>query len=431
MFGNPGYFQPNIFVGNSLIVGDGSIFNQNNGSSWQSVIVGAYSPYLGIPASPAYSYQPGYVAVGLDAGWAASGQGSIAIGSFAMQGIQLPITNSIAIGQRSMQSAKGSPGIGLGIDTLKNNTTGANNIAIGNAAGKANLTGVGNVYIGDGRSSLGGGGGSYNTIVGDMHIAGDGNIANYCTVIGAQIAAPSINQTIFIGTGDGLSRLNFDGTGLNWNFTPDGTNTSFRVGQVANAVNFLTVVNSTTGTFPSLASAGNDANIGFAYSTKGNSAHQFYTNAFGSIQFQITHTASAVNRIGITGAAASASPGIASSGNDTNIGIVYATKGSGAHYFQVNGSNQALVTSTANAVNQLNITGSATGNNIPISASGSDVNIGITIAQKGTAVFGMTGQTTATTIGAAGGAAALPATPLGYLQLTINGTSCKIPYYNP
>lgn len=37
--------------------------------------------------------------------------------------------------------------------------------------------------------------------------------------------------------------------------------------------------------------------------------------------------------------------------------------------------------------------------------------------------------TTATTVGAAGGASALPATPTGYLTVNVNGTAQKIPYY--
>ena len=37
---------------------------------------------------------------------------------------------------------------------------------------------------------------------------------------------------------------------------------------------------------------------------------------------------------------------------------------------------------------------------------------------------------TATTIGAAGGASALPATPVGYITVNISGTNYKIPYYN-
>lgn len=45
--------------------------------------------------------------------------------------------------------------------------------------------------------------------------------------------------------------------------------------------------------------------------------------------------------------------------------------------------------------------------------------------------FGLANQTTATTIGAAGAAAALPANPLGYVAINVNGTSVKVPYYNP
>ena len=37
---------------------------------------------------------------------------------------------------------------------------------------------------------------------------------------------------------------------------------------------------------------------------------------------------------------------------------------------------------------------------------------------------------TATTVGAAGGASTLPLTPVGYLQISVGGTTYKIPYYN-
>ena len=39
--------------------------------------------------------------------------------------------------------------------------------------------------------------------------------------------------------------------------------------------------------------------------------------------------------------------------------------------------------------------------------------------------------TTTTTVGAAGGASALPATPLGYVTTVINGVTVKIPSYPP
>jgi hypothetical protein len=39
------------------------------------------------------------------------------------------------------------------------------------------------------------------------------------------------------------------------------------------------------------------------------------------------------------------------------------------------------------------------------------------------------GSTTATTVGAAGGGSALPATPIGYLIINVAGTNVKVPYY--
>ena len=41
-----------------------------------------------------------------------------------------------------------------------------------------------------------------------------------------------------------------------------------------------------------------------------------------------------------------------------------------------------------------------------------------------------TGGKNSSTVGAAGGASALPATPLGYIKVLIDGTTCKIPYFN-
>lgn len=45
--------------------------------------------------------------------------------------------------------------------------------------------------------------------------------------------------------------------------------------------------------------------------------------------------------------------------------------------------------------------------------------------------FALTGQTTSTTVGIAGAAAALPSTPYGYLNTTINGIAVKLPFYIP
>jgi hypothetical protein len=47
----------------------------------------------------------------------------------------------------------------------------------------------------------------------------------------------------------------------------------------------------------------------------------------------------------------------------------------------------------------------------------------------GPAVEWLTGEF-GTSVGAAGGASALPATPTGYLSILVNGAVKKIPYYN-
>jgi len=47
-----------------------------------------------------------------------------------------------------------------------------------------------------------------------------------------------------------------------------------------------------------------------------------------------------------------------------------------------------------------------------------------------TGALSLAGQAVGTTVGAAGAASALPANPLGYLTLVVNGTTVRLPYYN-
>jgi hypothetical protein len=42
----------------------------------------------------------------------------------------------------------------------------------------------------------------------------------------------------------------------------------------------------------------------------------------------------------------------------------------------------------------------------------------------------LTSATTASNVGSAGSASALPATPSGYIRISINGTPYKLPYYS-
>lgn len=61
-------------------------------------------------------------------------------------------------------------------------------------------------------------------------------------------------------------------------------------------------------------------------------------------------------------------------------------------------------------------------------SSGADADL--ILSTKGAGFHALGGTKTATTVGAAGGASALPATPLGYVRIKIGGSIRKIPYYN-
>ena len=83
----------------------------------------------------------------------------------------------------------------------------------------------------------------------------------------------------------------------------------------------------------------------------------------------------------------------------------------------------------------VDVTGSSTFNTATTFSSSIDVNGGalitnITVDGTGTP-FTFTGTSqTSTTVGAAGGASALPANPVGYLKITVGATDYKVPYYN-
>jgi len=94
-------------------------------------------------------------------------------------------------------------------------------------------------------------------------------------------------------------------------------------------------------------------------------------------------TASA-NYIAATGAAAGSAPYFSVAGSDADIYFQYRTKGIGAHDFYTNGALQFRVANTTSAVNRLQVTGSATGVGILISAVGTDADIPLVLQPKGT-----------------------------------------------
>jgi hypothetical protein len=130
-----------------------------------------------------------------------------------------------------------------------------------------------------------------------------------------------------------------------------------------------------------------------------------------------------------------ASPTIVSSG-DTN-GFIDFTGHNGTNY-EINARIQVTVEgppSSANMPGRITFSTRETttlADRMRITANG-NVGIGTNFPLSKLHVAGdltLSSSTTATTVGSAGGASALPATPEGYLVVNINGTARKIPFYN-
>jgi hypothetical protein len=202
-------------------------------------------------------------------------------------------------------------------------------------------------------------------------------------------AASGTTGLIAKGNANGNALVGANGTGsVRLTTNGDGLNEQLRVTHTASAVNYVQVTGAATGSRVALSAQGSDTNIGFAYNTKGAQNHIFQTNS-SNLQFVVANRASAANWAQVQGAVAGSSPTFAVDGSDTNIDLTLTPKGTGAVRDVTGGGEQLRVSNTASAVNYVNITGAATGN--PgvcfISAQGSDTNISLASVNKGTGAF--------------------------------------------
>ena len=104
-------------------------------------------------------------------------------------------------------------------------------------------------------------------------------------------------------------------------------------------------------------------------------------------QLRVTHTASAVNYVQVTGAATTGYPVISAQGSDASTGLIFQAKGTAFFRFSTGGSpnaDQVRITHTANPVNYLGFTGAVAGGSPTISVAGTDTNIDLALTPKGT-----------------------------------------------
>jgi hypothetical protein len=225
-----------------------------------------------------------------------------------------------------------------------------------------------------------------------LRVAHTASAVDWLQVTGAATGgAPDISAQ-GSDTNIGLT-LSAKGTGV-LSFRTGGNVEQFRVGHTASAVNYFFATGSVTTAALDLAANGSDTNIGITLSAKGTGTLTLRTG--GTVgQFEVSHTASAVNRVRATGGAAGGAAVVSAVGSDTDVTLALASQAAGAVSLRTNGTvEQFRALHVASAVDYVQAAGAATGGTVAISAQGSDTNIPLTISTKGTGVLDLrTGAT--------------------------------------
>ena len=137
------------------------------------------------------------------------------------------------------------------------------------------------------------------------------------------------------GNANAILKLGSNGTGSVYLNTQGSSETNqMRVSHTASAVNYVQVTGAATTGSVALSSQGSDTNVSLNLITKGTGVIRFYTAAASSEQFRVTHTAGTiVNYATVTGNIAGSSPTFSVAGSDTDIDLTLTPKGAGAVRF--------------------------------------------------------------------------------------------------
>lgn len=97
------------------------------------------------------------------------------------------------------------------------------------------------------------------------------------------------------------------------------------------------------------------------------------------------------NNLTFTGAATGSRPSVVVSGTDTNIGLTVQVKGATTYHIGNTTGDWITMTGPATAANQVQLAGGATGTQVAVSAIGSDTNINLNLAAKGSGIITSSG----------------------------------------
>ena len=106
----------------------------------------------------------------------------------------------------------------------------------------------------------------------------------------------------------------------------------------------------------------------------------------GAHGFGVTTPANTVNRVIATGTIAAGVPSLAVAGTDANIGVSLAAKGTGTVRLQTRGATAFEVNATGTPGNFVRVNATASGGTPQIIAQGSDTNVALQLSAKGAAV---------------------------------------------
>jgi hypothetical protein len=174
------------------------------------------------------------------------------------------------------------------------------------------------------------------------------------------------------------SDVTVKGLGTNLDFsTPNGTGLRVLDGGQTSAA-YWSVGGGTNAVFRTVGNAA-------AYFDNNNAQPLIFRTATSSEQLRVSHTASAVNFVQVTGAGTGSSPMISAQGSDATLNLTLGSKGSGSSVlFQANGLNAFQVSGTGTIVNRLRASGAIAGASPILDVVGSDTNIDLALTPKGT-----------------------------------------------
>jgi hypothetical protein len=178
------------------------------------------------------------------------------------------------------------------------------------------------------------------------------------------------------------------GLGTNLDFyTPSGT--ALTIADVGvPTVNRIQITGNAASGNPAIRAIGS-TNVNLLFSSNGTGYNSFYTSGFSTEQLRVTHTASAVNYVQVTGNATGGDSTISAQGSDANTGLIFLTKGSTGLTFRTRGGGTprnafVMVDNGASSVNYLTSSSNVASSAPSLSATGSDTNIPLVLQPKGT-----------------------------------------------